>query len=408
MRSEVDFVAVFMSIVAPLVILTPNFVIMAANNAYLRATERTEADLVGQCIFTAFPGNPDAPEDPDAQGQEMLRASLARVVATCKWDAMPVQRYDIKEPGEWGAFKERYWSMVNAPVLGQDGEVELIIHRAEEVTDFLQELRRSGGHGVTSVRRELDAMETNVYVRAHELQELNERLKRAHSQQGETMFALQETIERQRRFVFDASHDLRSPITGLLAELEDALAEPDIDLRPVLPNLLRGAERLNEIVADLLELARLDTVTPATTEPVDLGRLVVEELEGCHLAANVRTRLDQQVVARASQVRLARLLCNLVSNAERHATSKIEIIVTADPPDAVLEVIDDGPGIAPVDREKVFERLVRLDDARRRDPGGSGLGLPIARAIAQSFDGRLYAADHPTGARLVLRLPLAG
>jgi signal transduction histidine kinase len=171
--------------------------------------------------------------------------------------------------------------------------------------------------------------------------------------------------------------------------------------------LLRDAERLNEIVADLLELARLDTATPgAAVELVDLGCFVVEELERHPLTAAVRTRIDPQVMVFASRIRLARLLGNLVANAQRHTTTTIEIIVTTDPPHAVLEVIDDGPGIAPADRERIFERLCRLDDARRKDPGGSGLGLPIAREIARVHGGHLYAADHPTGARFVLRLPL--
>ncbi|MEU8059681.1 ATP-binding protein [Microbispora bryophytorum] len=110
---------------------------------------------------------------------------------------------------------------------------------------------------------------------------------------------------------------------------------------------------------------------------------------------------------RASVIRLARLLGNLLTNAERHAHTKIEVVVTADPPDAVLEVLDDGLGIPPEDRERVFERRYRREEARVRDPGGSGLGLSIAREIAQEHGGRLYAAEHHGGARFVLRLPLA-
>jgi signal transduction histidine kinase len=133
----------------------------------------------------------------------------------------------------------------------------------------------------------------------------------------------------------------------------------------------------------------------------------VDELERRTLTSTVLARLDQQVVVRASRIRMSRLLANLMANAERHTTTVIEVIVTTAPPDAILEVIDDGPGIAPADRERIFERLCRLEGACRRDPGGSGLGLPIARQIAEGYGGRLYAADHPTGARFVLRLPLA-
>jgi signal transduction histidine kinase len=407
MDLEIDYEVVFKALVAPLLLLTPDFVVVAANDSYLKVTGRCRADLLGRHFFTIFPGNPNAPNDPDVQGAEGLRASLERVVATGERDTMALQRYDIEASGRPGAFEERYWSTINMPVLSPDGEVKLIIHRTEEVTRFLHLLRRSGEPGLISARAELEALETDVYVRARELQDLNEWLQQTQRQQRQTTSALRETIERQRRFVFDASHDLRNPITGLLTELEVALSEPDTDLHQILHKLLRGAERLNDIVADLLELARLDTATPAATEPVDLGRLVVEELERRTLTTTVLARLDQQVVVHASRIRLARLLANLVANAERHTTTAIEIIVTTAPPDAVLEVIDDGPGIAPADRERVFERLCRLEDACRQDPGGSGLGLPIAREIAESYGGHLYAADHPTGARFVLRLPLA-
>jgi signal transduction histidine kinase len=407
MDSELDYKAVFKALPAPSVILTPDFVVVAANDSYLKLMGWSQADLLGRRFFAVFPGNPGAPNDPDAQGAEVLRASLERVVATGERDTLPLQRYDIEASGRPGVFEERYWSAVEAPVLGPDGKVKLIIHTIEEVTDFLRQLRRYDERGVTDTRAALEAVTTNVYARAHELQNLNERLKQTARQQHQTMSALREAIERQRRFVFDASHDLRNPITGLLTELEVALSEPDIDLRQILHKLLRDAERLNEIVADLLELARLDTATPgAAVELVDLGGFVVEELERHPLTAAVRTRIDPQVMVFASRIRLARLLGNLVANAQRHTTTTIEIIVTTDPPHAVLEVIDDGSGIAPADRERIFERLCRLDDARRKDPGGSGLGLPIAREIARVHGGHLYAADHPTGARFVLRLPL--
>ncbi|GAA1287039.1 hypothetical protein Psi02_53010 [Planotetraspora silvatica] len=403
--SEVDYRAVFKALAAPLLVLTPDFTMVAANDSYLKVTKRSPADLYGRCFFTVFPPNPNAPNDPGEEGPEGLRASLERVLATGQRETMALQRYDIEVSGRPGVFEERYWSTINTPVLGPDGEVQLIVHRTEEVTGFLLQLRRFGERGVSGRRAELEAMRTDVYVRARELQDLNERLTRADREQRQTTSALQEVIERQRRFVFDASHDLRNPITGLLTELEVAISEPDVGLHQILRKLLLDAVRLNDIVADLLELARLDTATP--TEPVDLADLVLDELERRPLTTTVLVRLDQQVVVRASRIRLVRLLNNLLANAERHTRTAIDIIVTADPPDAVLEVIDDGPGIRPADRERVFERLCRLDDAYLLDPGGSGLGLPIARDIAHGYGGDLYAADNTTGARFVLRLPLA-
>ncbi|GAA4565701.1 PAS domain-containing sensor histidine kinase [Planotetraspora kaengkrachanensis] len=408
MDQEVDFGAVFKALAAPLLVLTPDFVMVSANDSFLKLTGATEADLLGRPFFDVFPSSPKAPDDPNEEGAEALRASLTRVLSTGQRDTMPLQCYGIEVAGRPGVFEERYWSTINVPVLGPDGEVEFLVLRTEDVTDFLQQLRGFGeGDGATGTEAELEAMRTDVYVRARELHDLNERLRQTHRQQRQTMSGLQAAIERQRRFVFDASHDLRNPITGLLTEIEVAISEPDTNLDKILRKLLLDAERLSDIVSDLLELARLDTATPGTTEPLNLADFVMDELERRTLTTTVATQLDEQVVVCASRIRLVRLLNNLLSNAERHTRTAIDIIVSADPPDAVLEVIDDGPGIAPADRERVFERLCRLDDAHRQDPGGSGLGLPIAREIAQRYGGRLYAADNPTGARFVLRLPLA-
>ena len=113
------------------------------------------------------------------------------------------------------------------------------------------------------------------------------------------------------------------------------------------------------------------------------------------------------MTVRANRVRLARVLSNLLSNAERHAESRIEVVVLRDGDDAVLEVLDDGSGVPEDARERVFERFSRLPESRARDPHGTGLGLPIAREIAEIYGGSLRIADSPRGARFVMRLPLA-
>jgi signal transduction histidine kinase len=219
MGSEIDYRAVFEALAAPLLVMTPDLVVVAANDSYLKVTGRSRADLLGRPFFAVFPGNPDTPHDPDGQGAGRLRASLERVIATGEPDTVPLQRYDIEASDRPGVFEERYWSTINVPVPGPDGEVKLIVHRSEEVTGFLRLLRRSGERGLTCARAELESLGTDVYVRARELQDLNEGLQQAHRRQRQTTSALRQTIERQRQFVFDASHDLRNPITGLLTEL---------------------------------------------------------------------------------------------------------------------------------------------------------------------------------------------
>ncbi|WP_167530641.1 PAS domain-containing sensor histidine kinase [Microbispora hainanensis] len=392
-RAEADYEAVFRVSPALSILLATDFTVLDMNDSCLSLARRSARDVLGRCLFEVFPPNPAAPQDAGQQGPPVLQTSLERVLTTCRRDFMPLQRYDIEAVDRPGVFEERYWSTVNTPVLGPHGEVLMIVLTSEEVTDFVRALRRPGGGG------EHGSL-------AQHLQTLNDQLRRAHLEQCETTSALREAVERQRRLVYDASHDLRNPITGLLAELEVALADPGTDLQRILRTLLRDAERLNDIVADLLDLARLDSETHEDERLIDLAGFVSEELDRHTPGAAVRTRLDPGVCVRASAVRLARLLNNLLANAERHARSTIEVVVTADPPDAVFELIDDGPGISPEDRERVFERGYRSKEASARDPGGCGLGLPIAREIAQEHGGRLYAAEHDGGARVVLRLPL--
>ncbi|MFI0485940.1 sensor histidine kinase [Actinomadura sp. 9N215] len=219
-----------------------------------------------------------------------------------------------------------------------------------------------------------------------------------------------ETAALQRRaFIADASHELRTPLTGLRTRIELALDAPD-DGDPVdtLRHSLDDVDRLHHIVDDLLVLARLDSGDSPAREILDLGALV--EAEAGRRAPPVPTTVKAEagVLVEANPPRLGRVLLNLLANAERHAVAVIEVTVRAEPGEAVVEVRDDGPGIPHADRDRVFERFTRLDSARSRADGGSGLGLAIARQIAVAHGGRLYVGDGAYGARLVLRLPLAG
>ncbi|NDU76240.1 HAMP domain-containing protein [Actinomadura sp. DSM 109109] len=222
-----------------------------------------------------------------------------------------------------------------------------------------------------------------------------------------TLQRLEEAADRERRFVSDASHDLRNPIAGLQTRLETVLREPDdADWKPMVRGALRDTHRLGNIVSDLLELSRLDARAPLPEEPLDLAALVRREVGLRGGDVPISTRLEPGAVVRASPVRLSRVLGNLLGNAERHAESRVAVTVARDGGDAVVEVLDDGSGVPEEARERVFERFARLPESRARDPQGTGLGLPIAREIAEIYGGSLRIADSRRGARFVLRLPL--
>ncbi|MFI6482805.1 sensor histidine kinase [Nonomuraea sp. NPDC050663] len=222
---------------------------------------------------------------------------------------------------------------------------------------------------------------------------------------NETLDRLEEAVEQQRRFTADVSHDLRTPIAAMQLELEDALDHPeDVDWVTSGEAMRAGLTRLHAIVADLLHLARLDAEDGGAREAVELSALVRRELASRQRRVEVRRVLSEAVVD-GDDVQLARLLNNLLDNAERHARSVITVMVGQQDGQAVLTVSDDGIGIAPEDRERIFQRFVRLAASRSRDRSGTGLGLPIARRIAHAHGGTLEVAEQGPGACFVLRLP---
>ena len=207
---------------------------------------------------------------------------------------------------------------------------------------------------------------------------------------------LHRATEQQRAFVADAAHELRSPIASIRTQLDVALATSadNEEWVKVAHGVRLDVERVGRLADDLLLLARLDTGTSMRRQRVDLGALL--ELGSAPLWVSV----DQQAVRRAFD--------NLISNARRHATSTVEVMGEQHDGVVVVTVDDDGPGVAPADRERVFDRWLRLDDGRARDDGGAGLGLAIARAVARSHGGDVTLTDAPLGgARAQLRLPSA-
>ncbi|MFC4532430.1 sensor histidine kinase [Sphaerisporangium dianthi] len=224
---------------------------------------------------------------------------------------------------------------------------------------------------------------------------------------NQTLARLESAFKQQRRFASDASHELRSPITGLRVGLEEALAHPeDVDPQDAMRAALSTTDRMEAIVGDLLVLARLRAADPAPPESVDLTALAYEVVDARPWRVPVRVHADDDVWASGSRIQLMRVMENLVANAQRHARTGADLTVYASAGTAVVAVTDDGDGIAPKDRERVFSRFTRLEQGRRLDPGGSGLGLAISREITEAHHGTLRVEDSLRGARFVLRLPL--
>jgi signal transduction histidine kinase len=220
---------------------------------------------------------------------------------------------------------------------------------------------------------------------------------------------LEREIRYRRQFAGDASHELRNPLAGLRAELEEARLHPDqTDLAHLIERTLKNLDRLDAIVHDLLLLSRAETGLPDELQHLDLAALTHTETTQRTDRIPIQLHLQPGVIVNAVPRHLTRVLTNLLDNAQRHAQQSIHIHVSHDGHNAELTVTDDGQGIAATDHERIFQRFTRLDAARTRDQRGAGLGLAISRDIAHAHAGTLQAGTSPTGgARFTLRLPLS-
>jgi signal transduction histidine kinase len=224
---------------------------------------------------------------------------------------------------------------------------------------------------------------------------------------NEMLARLEDAARRQRTFVADASHELRSPVAAIRTTLDVALAHPDTAPWPVIAaRAAQQGERLELLLQQLLLLAKADEHTLAGHRvPVDVGELLHEVTRTTrtdHVTVELAPAGDASVLGNPGN--LARLFRNLLDNAVRYAANTVTITTDSTPTTVEIHIVDDGPGVPEADRERVFDRFVRLDSSRDRATGNSGLGLAIAREIATSHHGSIWIEDGP-GAHVVVRLP---
>ncbi len=220
---------------------------------------------------------------------------------------------------------------------------------------------------------------------------------------------LQSASVSQRQFVSDASHELRSPVASIRAQLETALQYPDdVDWPSIARIVLAEDARLEHLVGNLLAMARLEEGRLGPRSEIDLDDLVMAQTQRM-----TGVRLDLSGVSGGrvwgNPDELTSVIRNLLDNAARHARSIVSVSVREAGPWVIVTVGDDGPGIMADERERVFERFARLQEGRSRDQGGTGLGLALSRRVAEAHGGRIHVEDSPLGgACFVVALPSAG
>jgi len=266
---------------------------------------------------------------------------------------------------------------------------------------------------VEAIRREAEEITGATMDRRVPEPETDDEVGRLARTMNAMLDRLESSSQRQRQFVSDASHELRSPLASIRTNLEVALRHADrADWPAVAGRALAEDARMEDTVSELLELARLDEVAgpaPLDTLPdVDLDELVLDDtVQERRVPVDTSRVSAGRVHGRRAQ--LTRVVRNLLDNAARHATSSVAVELRAGEDHTIeLTVDDDGPGIPLDDRERVFDRFTRLDDGRARDAGGLGLGLSMVKEITEQHGGTVTVEDAPSGgARLRVRLPAA-
>ena len=261
---------------------------------------------------------------------------------------------------------------------------------------------------VDSIRSEVAEITTRDLSRRVPEPAANDEIGRLARTMNGMLDRLQAGSDRQRRFVADASHELQSPLASARAQLEVGLAtEEGTDWRTTVEDVLREHDRMERLVQDLLFVASADEGSaPPTRQRVDLDDLVLEEAQSLRGRTTVDLDLSRvsggQVLGDRHQ--LGRVVRNLLDNAQRHARTRVAVELAADGDAVQLVVADDGDGIPPEDRVRVFERFARLDKGRARTEGGTGLGLAIAKAVVEAHGGTIAVLDGE-GGRFAVRLP---
>jgi signal transduction histidine kinase/FixJ family two-component response regulator len=408
--------SLFESLPGSFLVLTPALNIVSASDAYLNATMTRREDILGRGIFEAFPDNPD---DRLATGTTHLRASLNRVLQTGLADTMAIQKHDIRRPDQ--VFEERYWSPINSPVFGTDRRVEYVIHRVEDVTDFVRHMSQPDSDAI-EVRTLMEQMQIEIFRNSQQLQSANRQLHDANAQLLQAMAGAEAANRAKSTFLSTMSHEIRTPMNAILGYTQLMLRDSSLGTgtKENLNIISRSGAHLLTLINDVLDMSKIEAggteIDPIT---FSLPRLTEDLTEMFKLRARAKTlAFDVSVDGEAApyivtdEGKTRQILINLLGNAVKftqQGSIKLHITLERRKADRLwmsASVEDTGMGITEEGRAKLFQPFSQIRNGLE-DLKGTGLGLVISRRYARLLGGDITVTSVPgIGSTFKFEIPI--
>ena len=380
-QRQAELQSLFESLPGLYLILTPALKIVTASDAYLEATMTSRKNIVGRGLFEVFPDNP---AEPGANAVANLRASLDHVLKHGEPHTMSIQKYDIRRPD--GVFEERFWSPINSPVFGADRTVKYIVHRVEDVTDFVRQKMEKDG-SVSFAHSE--NMEFEIFQSSKKVREMNRKLEEANKE--------------LESFSYSVSHDLRAPLRAVdgfsQAVIEDYGGQLPAEGQRYLRTIRESAQQMGLLIDDLLTFSRLSRA-PMRRDEIDTSTLVKNALAALKSQQEGRTvnlRIGLLPVCRGDTALLKQVWINLLSNAlkytRRRDVANIEVGCRIEENRDIFFVRDNGTGFDMRYAHKLFGVFQRLHRAEEFE--GTGVGLALVQRIVHRHGGSIWVEAAP-------------